>query len=422
MRRLRQLAVVDTTPLRQSPGFRWLFVGFLFVQGARQLTVVAVPFQVFEITGSTLAVGMLGLAQLIPLLILSIVGGALADAIDRRKILIIAPLVLALTAGGLTWNALLDKPLLWPLFVLSAINAGVSALDGPARQAMVPGLVNRSILPSALALNQILINVAKAVFPALAGVLIATVGLSASFGVETAMFLIGGLFIRGIPRVGVTGGGRRVELSSIIEGFRYLKNMRIIQAALLLDLSAMVFAMPTALFPAIGTETFGGDAVTVGLLYAAPGVGSLLGALTSGWVASVRRQGRAVVFAVAGWGCAIAVFGLTRSLPLALLMLAIGGIADVVSTIFRGTIIQLNTPNELRGRVSSMHIAVATGGPRLGDVEAGTLSAFTSVPFAVVAGGLLCALCAAGIARWAPTFVRYEPDLGETTRSEEPAR
>jgi MFS family permease len=422
MRKLRQMAVVDTTPLRESPGFRWLFVGFLFVQGARQLTVVAVPYQVFELTGSTLAVGLLGLAQLVPLLILSIVGGALADAIDRRKILVAAPLVLALTAAGLTWNALSDQPLIWPLFVLSAVNAGVSALDGPARQAMVPALVSRSTLPSALALNQILINVAKAVFPALAGLLIATVGLAASFAVETGMFLVGGLFIRGIPRVEAVGGGRRLDMSSIVEGFRYLKNMRVIQAALLLDLSAMVFAMPTALFPALGTETFGGDAVTVGLLYAAPGFGSLLGALTSGWVAAVKRQGRAVVFAVAGWGLAIAVFGLTNSLPLALLMLGLGGIADVVSTIFRGTIIQLSTPDELRGRVSSMHIAVATGGPRLGDVEAGALSALTSVRFAVVAGGLACVLCAAGIARWAPSFFRYVPDLGQASRSGEPAR
>lgn len=407
------MAVVDVTPLRVTPGFRWLFFGFFFVQGGRQLTVVAVPFQVYEITGSTLAVGLLGLAQLIPLLALSLLGGALADAVDRRKIMVYSPLVLALTSLGLMWNALLDRPMIWPLFLLSAINAGLSAIDGPARQAMVPGLVGRSLLPSALALNQTLTNLAKAGFPALGGLLIAIAGLPFTFAIETVCFLVAVLFMRGIPTVAVAGGGRRLEFSSIVEGVRYLRGKRVIQSALLLDLSAMVFGMPTALFPAMGTGVFGGDAFTVGLLYAAPGVGALLGALTSGWVGFVRRQGRAVVFAVIGWGAAIAVFGLTDSLALALAMLGVAGLADVVSAIFRGTIIQLSTPDQLRGRVTSMHMAVVAGGPRLGDLEAGAVAALTSVRFSVVSGGLACVLAALAISRWAPAFLRYVPDLLE---------
>lgn len=405
--RLRRMAVVDVTPLRLVPGFRWLYFGFFFVQGGRQLTVVAVPFQVYDLTGSTLAVGLLGLAQLVPLLLLSLLGGAMADAIDRRKILVFSPLVLALTSAGLMWNALADQPLLWPLFVLSAVNAGISAIDSPARQAMVPGLVGKDLLPSALALNQTLTNTAKAGFPALGGLLIATAGLPVTYAIETACFLVGALLMRGIPSVKIEGGGRRLEMSSIIEGFRYLKGVRIIQAALLLDLSAMVFGMPTALFPAMGTEVFGGDAFTVGLLYAAPGVGALLAALTSGWVTSVVYQGRAVILAVMGWGIAIAVFGFSGSLTLGLIMLALAGAADVVSAIFRGTIIQLRTPDELRGRVSSMHMAVVAGGPRLGDLEAGVVAALTSVRFSVVSGGLACVLSAAVIARWAPDFLRY---------------
>jgi MFS family permease len=412
------MAVVDVTPLREVPGFRWLFFGFFFVQAGRQLTVVAVPYQVFEITGSTLAVGLLGLAQLIPLLLLSVLGGAMADAIDRRKILVLSPIVLALTSGGLMWNALLDTPLVWPLFVLSALNAGVSAVDGPARQAMVPNLVGRALLPSALALNQTLTNVAKAAFPAFGGLLIATAGLPVTYGAETAFFLFATVFMRGLPAISVKGGGRRIELSSVLEGFKYLKNMRLIQAAMLIDLNAMVFGMPTALFPAMGTEVFGGDAFTVGLLYAAPGAGALLGALTSGWVTSIRRQGRAVVLAVVGWGVAIAIFGLSTSLWLGLAMLAVGGAADVVSAIFRGTIIQLTTPDELRGRVSSMHMAVVAGGPRLGDLEAGVVAALTSVRFSVISGGLACVLGALGVAKWAPGFLHYRPD---TAGNEEPA-
>ncbi|MGH8872928.1 MAG: MFS transporter [Acidimicrobiia bacterium] len=412
LRHWGRLAVVDITPLRQVPSYRWLFAGMFFVQAGRQLTVVAVPFQVFQLTGSTLAVGLLGLAQLVPLLVVSTIGGALADAVDRRRLLVISQVVLAGTAVGLLWNTLSDVPAIWPLFVLSALNAGVSAIDSPARHAILPGLVGRALLPSALALNQTLTNIAKAAMPAIAGLLIATAGLSFSYGVEVVMFLVGALLIRNIPRVSADGRGGKVDLASIVEGFRFLRGRRTIQAALLIDLNAMVFGMPTALFPAIGTAVFGGDAFTVGLLYAAPGVGALIGALTSGWVSSVRRQGRATIIAVIGWGLAMAVFGLTRSVGLALVMLALAGAADVVSAIFRGTIIQLTAPDELRGRMSSMHTAVVAGGPRLGDLESGVVAALTSVRFSVVSGGLVCVLGALAIARWAPDFVhyRYDPD------------
>jgi MFS family permease len=402
--------VVDVTPLRQVPGYRWLFAGLFFAQAGRQLTVVAVPIQIYQLTGSTLTVGLVGLAQLVPILLVSLVGGALADALDRRKLLLFSQLVLSATAAGLMWNSLSDTPAIWPLFVLSAVNAGVSAVDSPARHALVPGLVGLPLLPSALALNQTLTNVAKAAFPAIGGFLIATAGLPFNFGFEMLLFLVSAALITKVPDVPIEGGGRKLELSSITEGFRFLKDRRVIQAALLIDLNAMVFGMPTALFPAMGTEAFGGDAFTVGLLYAAPGVGALLGALTSGWVTTVRRLGRATMIAVIGWGAAIAVFGLTSSLGLALLMLALAGLADVVSAIFRGTIIQFSTPDQLRGRLSSMHMAVVASGPRLGDLEAGVVAELTSVRFSVVSGGLACIVGALVIARWAPDFLRYRFD------------
>jgi len=407
------MAIVDVTPLNDSPGFRWLFTGSLAVQAGRQLTVVAVPFQVYQLTESTLAVGLLGLAQLVPLLLLALLGGALADAVDRRKILVFSPIVLALTSGGLMWNALLDTPLIWPLFVLSAINAGMSAIEGPARQAMIPGLVGRGLLPAALALNQTLVNVAKAAFPALGGLLIAAFGLPVTFAAETLCFLLAVVFMRGIPPIGIVGGTRRLEFSSVVEGLRFLKGKRVIQSAFVIDLSAMVLGMPSALFPAMGIGVFGGDAFTVGLLYAAPGIGALIGALTSGWVGVVRRQGRAVIISVVVWGLAITVFGLTSSLALALVMLGIGGLADMVSAIFRGAIVQLSTPDVLRGRVTSLHMAVTAGGPRLGDLESGAVAALTSVRFSVVSGGLACVLVAFGVSKWAPSFLNYEPDLDE---------
>ncbi len=407
------MAVVDVTPLRQVPGYRWLFGGMLFAQAGRQLSVVAVPFQVYDLTGSTVAVGLLGLAQLVPLLAVSLVGGALADAVDRRRLLVVTQLVLASTAVGLAWNSVIEQPMVWPLFVLSAINAGVSAIDSPTRASIVPGLVGRGLLPSAMALNQTLTNVAKAVFPALGGLLIATVGLGFSYGIEVLAFIGAALLVRHLPHQPTVGGGRRFGLASITEGIRYLKGRRLLQSTFLIDLVAMVFGMPYALFPAMGTTVFGGDAFTVGLLFAAPGAGALLGAVTSGWVTVVRRQGRAVIVAVIIWGAAIAVFGLTSILWLALTMLAIAGAADMVSAIFRGTIVQLTAPDELRGRISSIHMAVVAGGPRLGDLEAGLVAALTTVRFSVVSGGLACIAGALLLARWAPQFLhyRYRPEL-----------
>lgn len=413
--------MVDVKPLRVVPGYRWLFFGLFFQQAGRQLTVVAVPFQVFELTGSTLAVGLLGLTQLIPLLLVSLVGGALADSVDRRRLLSVSQAILALTGLGLLWNAAADTPLLWPLFVLSGLNAGVSAIDSPARQALLPGLVGRQLLPSTLALNQTLGNVAKAAVPAAGGLLIATAGLPSSYAVVAVMFVSSSLLFRRLPDLDVQGGRARVNISSIIDGVRYLRSRRLIQAALLIDLNAMVFGMPTALFPAVGTQMLNGDAFTVGLLYAAPGAGALFAALTSGWVASVRRHGRAVVVAVMGWGMAIAVFGLTSSTTLAVTMLAVAGAADVVSAIFRNTIVQMSTPDALRGRLMSIHMAVVAGGPRLGDLEAGVVASLASIRFSVVSGGLVCVLGALAIARWAPSLAAYTyqaddssgPDLGE---------
>lgn len=413
LRKLGRLAVVDTTPLRQVSGYRWLFAAMFAMQVGRQLTVVAVPLQIYDMTGSTLAVGLLGLAQLIPLLLVSLIGGALADAIDRRRLLAFSQMVMAFTAAGLLWNSLADSPALWPLYVLGAFNAGISAIVSPARTALLPGLVGRALLPSALALNQTQTNIAKAAVPALGGFLIAVSGFPVTYALETLALIVSVLLVFKVPNVETEGGGRPFSLSSIMEGFQFLRPRRLIQAALLIDLAAMVFGMPTALFPAFGKDVLGGNDFTVGLLFAAPGIGALIGALTSGWVPLVRRQGRAVVVAVIGWGFAIAIFGLSSTLVVSLLALAVAGAADVVSAIFRGSIVQLSVPDSLRGRLSSMHMAVVAGGPRLGDLEAGVVAALTSVRFSIVSGGLACVLAAWGIARWAPSFLNYEYDPDE---------
>jgi len=240
-----------------------------------------------------------------------------------------------------------------------------------------------------------------------AGILIATVGLGFIYSLEAALFVGGGLLMWKIGPLRPEGGGTRFGLDSVRQGLSFLKSRRLLQANFVIDLNAMTFGMPRALFPAIATDLFGGDATTAGLLFAAPGVGALLAAMTSGWLSAVRRQGQAVIVSVLVWGAAITVFGITSSLALALPLLAIAGAADVVSAVFRTTILQLDVPDHLRGRLSSLHTAFSTGGPRLGDLEAGAVAALTSVRFSVVSGGLACIAGALTIARYMPELARY---------------
>jgi hypothetical protein len=308
----------------------------------------------------------------------------------------------------------------WPLYVLSALNAALTAIDLPTRAAALPTLVGKARLAGALALNQTLGNVFKAVGPAVAGVLIAGAGLTTTYTAEATCYVLGSLMISRIGALPPEGGGRKPGLRSIVEGLAFLKSRRVLQANFLIDLNAMVFGMPSALFPAIGTELLGGDASTVGLLYAAPGIGALLGAFTSGWVSRIKHEGRAVIIAVAVWGLAITTFGVAGSIPVAVVMLAIAGAADVVSAVFRGTILQLSVPDSLRGRLSGVHIAVVAGGPRLGDLEAGAVAALTSLRFSVISGGVACVLGALAIGRFMPSFAQYRTDTMAAESAEEP--
>ncbi|MGF1665415.1 MAG: MFS transporter [Acidimicrobiia bacterium] len=402
--------IVDVTPLRESDEFRWLYAGLALAGIGRQLTVVAVPFQVFELTGSTFLVGLLGLIQLGPLLLASGIGGAVVDAMDRRTLLIFAQLTTGLTAVGLAYNAALDEPAVWAIFALSALNAGLATLDYPTRSALVAGIVGRKLLPSATALTQTLENVSKMVGPAIGGAIIATGGFTATYVVEAVAFGIGAMLMLKISRRPAEGGARQFGLESIKEGWVFLRHRKLLQANFYMDINAMVLGMPTALFPAIGTVVLGGDATTVGLLYAAPGAGALAAAFTSGWVGSVKRQGRAVIIAVIVWGASVAAFGLSRSLPLVLLFLAIGGGADVISAVFRNTILQLAAPDNLRGRLSSIHVGVSSGGPRLGDFRAGTMASLINTPFSVVSGGVAVVVGALFIARKIPELNAYVDD------------
>jgi MFS family permease len=406
--------LVDVTPLRVSRDYRLLLTGQTVSWLGRQLTIVAVPIQVFDLTGSSFAVGLVGAAALGPLIVLSLAGGAIADAVDRRKLLIITQVLLALTSAGLALNAQSDSPALWPLYVLSAATAGLSGVDLPARNAMLPRLVGRHLLTSAAALGQLVFQVGAVAGPALAGLLISQVNVAAAYWIDVVTFGVSAAMVVLMKPQPPEGGGTPAGFASILEGLRFLKGRRVLDSTFLIDLNAMVFGMPRALFPALGTEFFGGGPTTVGLLFAAPGAGAMLGALFTGWVGRVRRQGLAVIIAVLVWGGAIALFGLVPWLPLALILLAIAGAADVVSAVFRNTILQLSVPDALRGRLSAVHIAVVTSGPRLGDVEAGAVAAATSAQFSVVSGGIACMLGVLAVHAWAPGLARYELDAPPT--------
>jgi hypothetical protein len=284
------------------------------------------------------------------------------------------------------------QPLIWVIFSLATVQAGVSGLDGPARRAALPNVVGLGMLPSALSLQQILSNLGKLLIPATAGVLIAAYGLSLVFWVSSGAYVCALLAVYRLPSLRPEGGGRKAGWSSLREGLGYVNQQPVIKAVVLLDLSAMVFGMPRALFPAIGTDVLGGGAATVGLLYSAPGAGALLGALTSGWLGHVARIGRATVVLVSLYGMTIVGFGLSPWLFVSLGFLVASGAFDVYSTVLRTTLLQLTTPDALRGRVSSVNKAFVSGGPLLGDTRAGVQAALSSAGSAVVTGGLLCLL------------------------------
>ncbi|HET6964089.1 MAG TPA: MFS transporter [Acidimicrobiales bacterium] len=401
--------LVDMAPLQHSRDFRLLFSGQLVSTLGTQLTAVAVPYQVFRITHSSLDVGLVSLAQLVPLLVFSMVGGVVADVHDRRRILMATEMLMAFSSAGLAVNGTLHRPALWPLFVFTAAQGGLAGFDRPTFNAAIPRLVPTSDLAAAYALWQVQFQIGIVVGPSLAGLILAGGGAATVYWLDVGTFLVSFASValqRSQPPLEETGG--RSAWRSVGEGFSYLRGRQNIQGVYLLDIDAMVFGMPRALFPALGLDFFHGGAEAVGFLYAAPGAGALIGALTTGWVNSVRRQGRAVIIAVVLWGAAIAVFGLIDVLWVGLVLLALAGWADVVSAVFRNTILQTAIPDNLRGRLSAIQIAVVQGGPRLGDLEAGAVAEGFGNVFSVVSGGVACVVGAVALAAVLPGFRKQE--------------
>jgi MFS family permease len=355
-----------------------------------QMTLVAVSFQAYALTRSTLVVGLIGLAQLVPLLAGALWGGTLADALDRKKVLLLTQVAMATAVGGLVVNASLPHPAVWPLFLCSAAGAGFQGVDWPARRAALPMLVEPPDVTAAIALQTSIQQLAFVAGPALAGLLIATIGLGAVYGIDVATFAVALVAALLLPPLVPSGGGTPMGLRSMAEGFRHLRREKLLSATYWIDLNAMIFGMPRAVFPALGVGLFGGGAGVVGLLYAAPGAGALVGSLFTGWCGRVRHQGRAIAACVAAWGVTIALFGVVPVLWIGLTLLALAGAADVVSAVFRQAVQQRAVPEHLQGRLSSTFFALVAGGPRLGDAEAGVAASLGGPQFAVWSGGLAC--------------------------------
>lgn len=390
---------LNIAPLRRHPAFARLWAGQSISGIGSQLTLVAVSYQAYRLTHSTLVVGLIGLAQLIPLLAGSLWGGTLADAWDRRRVLIMTQVVLAAAVSGLVVNAALAHPLVWPLFVCTGISAGFQGVDWPARRAALPQLVGSADVTDAVALQTTVLQLALVVGPALAGVLIATIGLVSVYAIDVATFAVALAAALSLPALRPEGGGTPMGLRSMGEGFRHLRRERLLRASYAIDLNAMIFGMPRAVFPALGTGFFGGGAGVVGLLYAAPGAGALIGSFFTGWCAHVRHQGRAVAACVVVWGGTIALVGVVPVLWIGLGLLALAGAADVVSAVLRQSIQERAVPDHLQGRLSGTFFAVVAGGPRLGDVETGLAAAIAGPEFAVWSGGLAC-IVGVGLLLW----------------------
>jgi MFS family permease len=400
--------LVDVAPLRLDRDYRWLWAGQAVSGVGNQITRIALPYQVYVLTGSTLAIAGLTAVQLVPILVFVLGAGSLADAVDRRRLLLVTQLGQALCSLALVGLAIMAAPPLAAIFGVAFAASALSAIEQPARSSSTPRLVPPERLPAAIALGQLNFQVGSVVGPAVGGVLIATIGLGGAYFVDVVTFsasLIAILAIAPLPPLGVVA---RPGLAAIREGLRFAARRRVILSTFVIDLDAMVFGMPTALFPVLALDVFRTGPAGLGLLAAAPAVGAFLGALLSGWVSAVRRTGRAVVVAVIIWGLAIVGFGLsTFSFALALVCLAIAGAADVLSAVFRSTIVQLETPDELRGRVTAIHILAVTSGPRIGDIEAAGVAAFIGAQASVVSGGVLCVLGVAAVVRAFPELMTH---------------
>ena len=396
---------IDLSPLRVSRDYRLLFFGQLISTFGTAISLVVIPVQVYQLTGSTLLVGFLSAAEFVLILFMAFIGGAYADFIDKRRMLRLTEVGQTLVTVTLVFNALLPRPQVWVLFVCAALHAGLVALQRPSFESLLQKIVPLELMASVSALNALRWNMTTILGPSIAGIIVARYGASIAYAIDLVTFtasLTAVFLIRSVPAPAQIED--RPTLKSVVEGLHYAWRRKDILGTYLIDMNAMFFGMPAALFPAM-VATFG--AGTVGFFYAAPSVGALVATLTSGWAKRVNRHGLFVAAAAALWGVAMIFFGLAHNLYWALFFLALAGGFDMISAVFRMTIWSQTIPHHLRGRLAGLEMISYTSGPKLGDTEAGIVATLFSVRASIVSGGILCVVGSAIISMLIPEFIKY---------------
>jgi MFS family permease len=405
-KRLRSAAVADIGPLRRHREFRLLFISGGVSLAGSMLTSVAVPFQVYAISHSSLLVGVMSLTLFVPYVTVGIFGGAVADAVDRRKLVLVTEVGLAVCSALLVANSVASHPQLWALLIVNIGMATLDALQRPSLAALLPRVVDKADLPAATAVNMVFLNIGQLVGPALAGVLIAVSGVKLVYGIDVVSFVLSLVALIQMRAVPPAPDAERPSLARIAEGFRYARSRQDLLGTYTVDMAAMFFGMPEALFPQLASR-LGGPAV-LGLLFTAPAIGSLLVSVTAGWAPRVRRQGRVIVFAAMVWGAGIVVLGIASSLWLAVIGLVIAGGADMVSGLMRSTIWNQSIPDSLRGRLAGIELVSYTSGPLLGNFEGGAAEALGGLGFSIVSGGVACIVATGLLAFALPGLWRYD--------------
>ena len=400
--------VTDIRPLKVSPPYRRLFVGNTVSQLGQQMTNVAVAVQVYDLTQSSFYVGLVGVFALVPLIALGLYGGAIADAVDRRTLALVASAGLWLVSIALAVQAFAGNESVWLLYVCIAVQSGFYAVNNPARSAMVPRLLDKELMPAASALNMASFNLGFTFGPVIGALAIKWQGFGAAYTIDVLTFSAAYYALIRLPRMPPLTDSPRAGLRSVVDGLRFLKGSPNLRMTFILDLCAMVLAQPRALFPALAYKVYGGGAGVVGVLQAAPAAGAVIAFLLSGWVSKVRLQGLAIVVAVTIYGAAVGGVGLTDVLWIGVAFLAISGMADMVSAAYRSTILQVAAPDHLRGRLQGVFIVVVAGGPRAGDFVAGSVASTIGERPALIIGGLACIAGVAIAVTLSRQFLAYD--------------
>ncbi|HET9827544.1 MAG TPA: MFS transporter [Nocardioidaceae bacterium] len=400
--------LTDIRPLQVSPPYRRLFVGNTVAQLGQQMTNVAVAIQVYAITGSSFYVGLVGVFALVPLVGLGLYGGAIADAVDRRTLALVASVGLWAVSVALAAQAFTGNGSVWVLYACIAVQSGFYAVNNPARSAMVPRLLDHELMPAASALNMASFNLGFTFGPMLGALVISWHGFGAAYSIDVITFSAAYYALVRLPRMPPLEDSPRAGLRSVVDGLGFLRRSPNLRMTFVVDLCAMVLAQPRALFPALAYKVYGGGAGLVGVLQAAPAAGAVAAFLFSGWVSKVRLQGLAIVVAVAVYGAAVGGVGLTNVLWIGVVFLALSGMADMVSAAYRSTMLQVAAPDQMRGRLQGVFIVVVAGGPRAGDFLAGSVASGVGERLALLVGGLACVVGVLSASALSRGFLEYD--------------